>query len=86
MATARLPMSAAASGIAKAKGSYGMTAVAADFDNDGWPDIYVACDSTPSLFFRTITTEPLREEGCDGRGAQRRRHGAGRHGDRRRRL
>ena len=26
-----------------------MTAVAADFDNDGWPDIYVACDSTPSL-------------------------------------
>jgi enediyne biosynthesis protein E4 len=28
---------------------YLMTAVAADFDNDGWPDIYVACDSTPSL-------------------------------------
>jgi hypothetical protein len=25
--------------------------VAADFDNDGWPDIYVACDSTPSLMF-----------------------------------
>jgi hypothetical protein len=40
------------SGIAKAKGSYGMTAVAADFDNDGWPDIYVACDSTPSFLFR----------------------------------
>ena len=30
-------------------GSYGMTAVAADFDEDGWPDIFVACDSTPSL-------------------------------------
>ncbi len=29
-----------------------MTAVAADFDNDGWPDIYVACDSTPSFLFR----------------------------------
>ncbi|MBM3813140.1 MAG: CRTAC1 family protein [Acidimicrobiia bacterium] len=41
-----------ASGILAAEGSYGMTAVAADFDNDGWPDIYVACDSTPSLFFR----------------------------------
>jgi hypothetical protein len=40
------------SGIAKAKGSYGLTAVAADFDNDGWPDIFVACDSTPSLLFR----------------------------------
>jgi hypothetical protein len=42
----------AASGIDKGRGSYGMTAVAADFDNDGWPDIYVACDSTPSFLFR----------------------------------
>ena len=41
-----------ASGVAKTKSSYMMTAVAADFDNDGWPDIYVACDSTPSLLFR----------------------------------
>jgi hypothetical protein len=40
-----------ASGIAKTKGSYGMTAIAADFDNDGWPDIYVACDSSPSFLF-----------------------------------
>jgi enediyne biosynthesis protein E4 len=39
------------SGIVKHKG-YAMTAVAADFDNDGWPDIYVACDSTPSLLLR----------------------------------
>lgn len=42
----------AKSGIGKAKGSYEMTAVAADFDNDGWPDIYVASDSTPSFLFR----------------------------------
>ncbi len=40
------------SGVAKAKGSYCMTTVAADFDNDGWPDIYVACDSTPSFLFK----------------------------------
>ncbi len=42
----------AASGVAKAKGSYPMTAVAADFDNDGWPDLYIACDSTPSFLLR----------------------------------
>jgi hypothetical protein len=41
----------AQSGMAKLKG-YAMTAVAADFDNDGWPDIYVACDSTPSFLLR----------------------------------
>ena len=32
-------------------GSYGFAAVAADFDNDGWPDIYVACDTAPSLLY-----------------------------------
>ncbi len=40
------------SGILKATGSYMMTTVAADFDNDGWPDLYVACDSTPSFLLR----------------------------------
>ena len=42
----------APSGIGKVEGGYGLTAVSADFDNDGWPDIYVACDSTPSQLFR----------------------------------
>ena len=32
-------------------GSYGMGAASADFDNDGWPDIYVACDTAPSLLY-----------------------------------
>jgi hypothetical protein len=40
------------SGIAKADHRYAMTAVAADFDDDGWPDIFVACDSTPSILYR----------------------------------
>jgi enediyne biosynthesis protein E4 len=55
------------SGIAKAKGSFAMTAVAADFDNDGWADIFVACDSTPSYFFRNNRDGTFQEDGL-GRG------------------
>lgn len=53
------------SGIAKVGGSYAMTAVAADFDNDGWPDIYVACDSTPSFFFRNNRDGTFSESGLE---------------------
>jgi len=42
-------------------GSYGMGAVAADFDNDGWPDIYVASDSAPSLLYRNNHDGTFRE-------------------------
>src|SRR6185312_7360856 len=38
-------------GIWKPGGRYALQAVAADFDNDGWPDIYVACDMTPSELY-----------------------------------
>jgi hypothetical protein len=50
-------------GIAKATSSYGMTVVTADFDEDGWPDIYVACDATPSLLFMNNRDGTFREEG-----------------------
>ena len=56
-----------ASGISRAGGSYAMTAVAADFDSDGWPDIFVACDSSPSFFFRNNRDGTFREEAL-GRG------------------
>jgi hypothetical protein len=42
-------------------GSYGMGATAADFDNDGWPDIYVACDSAPSLLYHNNHDGTFRE-------------------------
>ena len=54
-----------ASGVAAATGSYPMTAVAADYDNDGWPDIYVACDSTASWLFRNQHDGTFREEGLE---------------------
>jgi hypothetical protein len=38
-------------GILKAEPGYGLTVAAADFNDDGWPDIYVACDSTSSLLY-----------------------------------
>jgi enediyne biosynthesis protein E4 len=39
-------------GILKPGGRYGLGVVAADFNNDSWPDIYVACDMTASLLYR----------------------------------
>jgi hypothetical protein len=39
-------------GILKPGPRYSITSVSYDFDNDGWPDIYVAVDSMPSIFFQ----------------------------------
>ena len=50
-------------GVAGARPGYGMTVVAADFNEDGWPDIYVACDSTPSLLFMNQHDGKFKEEG-----------------------
>jgi enediyne biosynthesis protein E4 len=38
-------------GILKENGTYGLGVLTGDFDNDGWPDIYVANDSQPSAFY-----------------------------------
>jgi hypothetical protein len=41
-----------AAGLFQANGTYGLGVLTADFDNDGWPDIYVANDSTASALYQ----------------------------------
>jgi len=41
-----------ASGIARVTGRYPMTAIAADLNDDGWTDLYVASDSTAAILYR----------------------------------
>lgn len=55
----------AAAGILKPGGRYGLQPVSADFDNDGWPDIYVACDMTPSLLYRNRGNGTFEERGVE---------------------
>jgi hypothetical protein len=52
-------------GIGRAARTYSMTAVAADFSMSGWTDLYVASDSTPSLFFKNNRGVNFTEEGAE---------------------
>ncbi len=52
-------------GILKPGGRYSLGVAAADFDNDGWPDIYVACDMTPSLLFHNRHDGTFEENGVE---------------------
>jgi hypothetical protein len=43
-------------------GHYGFSVLFTDLDDDGWPDIYVASDSVPSLFFHNQRNGTFSEE------------------------
>lgn len=51
--------------IGDAKGFYAFTSIAADLNGDGWTDIFVASDSTPSLFFRNNKDGTFSEIGTE---------------------
>ena len=51
-------------GILAPGGRYGLGVVVADFDNDGWPDIYVACDQSASLLYRNNHDGTFEERGA----------------------
>ena len=45
------------------KSYYGFSPVVADFDNDGYPDIFVACDSTANLYYHNLQGKGFEEIG-----------------------
>ena len=53
------------SGIKKVSGTYGLGVLVGDFDNDGWPDIYVANDSTQSLMYKNLKNGKFVEVGLE---------------------
>jgi enediyne biosynthesis protein E4 len=52
-------------GILKPGGRYGLGVTVADFNNDAWSDIYVACDQTPSLLYENKRDGTFVERGVE---------------------
>lgn len=55
----------AGAGITKSTDCYGFMPVTLDFDRDGWPDLFVSCDSTPNLLFRNNRNGTFSEIGME---------------------
>src|SRR5438445_10019604 len=51
--------------ILQVNGTFGLGVLTADFDNDGWPDIYVADDSTQSLLYQNKKNGKFVDIGMD---------------------
>ncbi|MHB1700083.1 MAG: CRTAC1 family protein [Acidobacteriaceae bacterium] len=53
------------SGIQKTSGHYCFSITALDYDKDGWPDLYVACDSTPAILYHNNRNGTFTDVGAD---------------------
>ncbi|WP_419805662.1 CRTAC1 family protein [Terriglobus sp.] len=53
------------SGITKTDGHYCFSVTTLDYDEDGWPDMYVACDSTPAILYRNHHDGTFTDEGAN---------------------
>ena len=53
------------SGIQKTLAHYCFSVTTLDYNEDGWPDIYVACDSTPSILYRNNHNGTFNDVGAD---------------------
>lgn len=49
-------------GFDKTPGHYCLSVSPLDYDDDGWPDIYVACDSTPSILYHNLHDGTFKDE------------------------
>ncbi len=53
------------SGIEKTYGHYCFSVSTLDYDDDGWPDIYVACDSTASILYHNQKNGTFADVGAE---------------------
>ncbi len=54
-----------ASGIEQTTGHYCFSITSLDYNDDGWPDLYVACDSTPAILYRNNRNGTFTDVGGD---------------------
>ncbi len=54
-----------ASGIEKTAAHYCFSVTTIDYNLDGWPDLYIACDSTPSILYRNNHDGTFTDVGVD---------------------
>jgi hypothetical protein len=53
------------SGFEKTPGHYCFSVSTLDYDEDGWPDIYMACDSTPAILYHNNHNDTFTDRAAD---------------------